>query len=205
MRDILLICILSIVCLFLYFDHACTNRKLDVARNGHERQKITTVEVQLKADKEINDLQNILSKRDKEIEYLEKEVAEKDLRDVEKERKIEELEAEEEVLVGSGTKDSIIVNLRKQVNIWKKRFSLSQGIIAGKDKIIFSLRANYDIQVKITDAWISKFNAERTLRLSAEVVIKEALHEIRTLKVKSWFKTGGIAIVGGILLYGVLK
>lgn len=200
-RDIL-IGVLLVLCIFLFFDGSCSRGKLDISRNGHEDQKIATLEVQLKADKKISDLLTVLSKKDEEIEHLETGIRKRDLKDVEKERKIEELEKEEIVLVDKG---EIIVNLHAQISGWKERFALASNTIDDKDKIIFSLRAQYDIQVKITLEWETKFNAERALRASAENVIKEAVKEIKVLKFKSSLKTGGVALIGGILLYTVLK
>ena len=199
---IILIGVLILLCTFFYLDSSCTSRKLDIARGNYENQKITTVGVQIKADEEINSLLNKLSKHILKIEYLEKEVAKKGLEDVEREREIGRLEEEEVVLVD---KDMIIVNLRFQIREWTERFTLAAGIIEDQKQIIFSLREKYDIQVGITNAWISKFNAERALRLSAENVIKESTKEIRRLRAKAKLKTGSIAVVGAILLYAVLK
>ena len=200
--QVTLIGILILLCTLLFLDRSCTSHKLDIARGNYENQKITTVGVQIKADEEINSLRNKLSKHLLKIEYLEKEVAKKGIEDVEIERKIERLEDEEVVLVD---KDEIIVNLRFQIREWTERFTLAAGIIEDQKQIIFSLREKYDIQVGITNAWISKFNAERALRLSAENVIKESTKEIRRLRAKAKLKTGSIAVVGAILLYAVLK
>lgn len=204
LRDIL-IGVLLLLCVFLFLDDACTNRKLGIARNGYDAQKITTVEVQLKADKVINDLRDVLARNGQRIEYLEEEIDAKDLVDVERERRIEELESEEVVLVDDGDKDNIIVNLRKQVNVWKERFTLARGVIEDQKEIIFSLRANYDTQVKITSEVVNKLNSEKALRASAENVIKESVKEMTRLRVKAKLKTGGIALIGGILLYTILK
>ena len=201
----IIIGILLLLCTFLYLDDACTNRKLGIARNGHEEQKIKTVSVQLEADNEIAKLRSELSTTVLRIEYLENEVAEKALEDIEKERRIEELEVEETVLVDDGDKDNIIVNLRKQVNVWKERFTLASGIIEDQKKIIFSLRANYETQVKITLEVVNKLKSEKALRVSAENVIKESVKEIKRLKFGSKLKTGGIAVIAGILFYSVLK
>ena len=202
---IILIGVLIILCIFLFLDRACISPKLEVARNELDRQRIVTLEVQLRADEAIEGLNLEIVLRGQKIELLEEDIAKKDLEDVERERRIEELEAEEIALVDEGDKDNIIVNLRKQVNVWKERFSLAQDIIADKDKIIFSLRANYDTQVKITLEVTNKLKSEKALRLSAENVIKEATKEIRRLKIDSKLKTGGIAVIAGVLLYSVLK
>ena len=198
----LFVVILSVLCVSLIFDRSCTSRKLDIARGKYENQKIVTVMSQLKADEEKAELYSKLSKHVLKIEYLEKEVEKKGLEDVEREREIERLEDEEVVLVD---KDMIIINLRFQIREWTERFTLAAGIIEDQKQIIFSLREKYDIQVGITNAWISKFNTEKALRLSAENVIKESTKEIRRLRAKAKLKTGGITIVGAILLYAVLK
>lgn len=198
----ILISVLFLLCVFLFLDRSCTSRKLDIARGGYENQKIVTAMSQLKADEEKAELYSKLSKHVLKIEYLEKEVVKKDLEDVERERRIEELEAEEIVLVDDS---DLIVNLRFQIREWTERFTLAAGIIEDQKQIIFSLREKYDIQVGITNAWISKLNAEKALRLSAESVIKESTKEIRRLRAKAKLKTGGIAVVGAILLYAVLK
>ena len=201
----ILVCILTILCIFLFFDRACISPKLEVARNGWEAQKIVTVGVQLKADEEIEKLNSEISTNVLKIEYLEKEVEQNVLEDDKKEQRIEELEAEEVILVDEGDKDSIIVNLRKQVNIWKERFTLASGVIEDQKKIIFSLRTNYDTQVKITLEVVNKLKSEKALRASAENVIKESVKEIRRLKFGSKLKTGGVALICGVLLYTILK
>ena len=65
----ILISILILLCTFLFLDHSCTNVKLDISRSGHEAQKIVTLDVQLKADKEISDLLTVLSKKDEKIDF----------------------------------------------------------------------------------------------------------------------------------------
>ena len=198
----ILIAVFIILCVFLFMDGSCAKGELKESKGAHENQKMVTTEVQLEADKRIAGLVEKLSKRDDKIESLYTEIRKKVLIDVEEERRIEELEAEEIVLVD---KDEIIDNLHSQISGWKERFTLVSGIVEDQKKIIFSLTEKYDIQVKITLEWEIKFNAERALRVSAENVIKEATKEIRVLKFKSKLKTGGIAIVAGILLYSVLK
>jgi len=47
-------------------------------------------------------------------------------------------------------KDELITNLRSQIETWGERFTLAQQIIEEKDKIIFSLKEQYALQVKIT-------------------------------------------------------
>lgn len=198
----ILIGVLIILCAFLFLDRSCTARKLDIAKGNHENQKIVTAEVQLEADKNIAGLVEKLSKRDDKIESLHTEIRKKVLVDVEEERKIEELEAEEIVLVD---KDEIIDNLHSQISGWKERFTLVSGIVEDQKKIIFSLTEKYDIQVKITLEVENKLKSEKALRISAENVIKEATKEIRVLKFKSKLKTGGIALVAVVLAYSVLR
>lgn len=200
--NIILIGILTVLCVFLFLDRSCTTRKLNIARNDYENQRVVTVGVQLEADKKIEGLIEELSNRDLRIETLVISIDKRELRDVEKERLLEELEAEEIVLVD---KDEIIDNLHSQISGWKERFTLASDTIDDQRQIIFSLKEKYDIQVNITLAWEAKFNSERALRIRAEDVIKESVKQIRALKFKSKLKTGGIAIVAGILLYSVLK
>lgn len=102
-------------------------------------------------------------------------------------------------------KDEKIVNLEGQVTLWKQKFTIAQGIIAQKDKIIFSLTEKYEQQSKLTYECEGLLSKETELRLLAEKRI-EVLHKSITA---SYF-TGKVktVLIGGLIcavVYGVVK
>jgi chromosome segregation ATPase len=98
-----------------------------------------------------------------------------------------------------------VVNLKNQVNIWRDKFSLSEGIIKDKDGIIFSLTEKYDAQVKITSAIDTQLYDCRKLQTLYDdriIVLERSLKQARFVsKLKSW---GGVALAAGIV-YVVVK
>ncbi len=98
-----------------------------------------------------------------------------------------------------------VVNLSAQVNIWKDKFSLSEGIIKDKDGIIFSLTEKYDAQVKITGAVQVQLTDCLKLRVLYDdriSVLERALKKARFVsKLKSW---GGVALAAG-MVYLIVK
>jgi chromosome segregation ATPase len=99
-----------------------------------------------------------------------------------------------------------VVNLKNQVNIWRDKFSLSEGIIKDKDGIIFSLTEKYDAQVKITSAIDTQLYDCRKLKTLYDdriSVLERSLKQARFVsKLKTW---GGVALAAGVVFFLVKK
>ncbi len=98
-----------------------------------------------------------------------------------------------------------VVNLVAQVNIWKDKFSLAEGIIKDKDWIIFSLTEKYEAQVKITGAVQMQLTDCLKLQVLYDdriIVLERALKKARFVsKLKTW---GGVALAG-VIVCGLVK
>lgn len=84
-----------------------------------------------------------------------------------RDKRIAELEAAEPVAPELET-HPLVINLRAQIAEWKGKFSLAQGAIVEKDKIIFSLRGQLAVQMKLTEEWKANYEREYALRLTSD-------------------------------------
>jgi len=90
-------------------------------------------------------------------------------------------------------------------NTWAQKFSLSEAIIAEKDKIISAWAAKYAAQVIISDAWKQKYESELHLRTISERGWKVAERKLRWTRAMSTMKSGLIVGCLGYIGYSVIK
>lgn len=156
-----------------------------------QKAKKTISEQETKIEK----LQESTDKLIVELDTIEKKTVVKD----------SEIGSLEEELKGLKGKDEIIVNLKSQVVVWKEKFSLAQQTIERKDKIIFNLSEKYDAQLRITETWKGRFEAENRLRLLGEERIKMCDSKLRSSRFTSRIEKVIIVGLGGYIAYTLIK
>lgn len=98
-----------------------------------------------------------------------------------------------------------IVNLKKQVALWKAKFILAETIIATKDKIIFSLTAAYDAQVLISNEYKGMYEKSLEINDGLKREIKLMRRQAGKIKTVSKIKNLALTILGGIMVYDLVK
>jgi hypothetical protein len=82
---------------------------------------------------------------------------------------------------------------------WAQKFSLSEAIVAEKDKVISAWAAKYAAQVIISDAWKQKYESEGHLRTISEQGWKLANRKLKTRSIIGNIKTGAIIAAAGYI------
>ena len=140
--------------------------------------------------------------RDAEIALAQAEIAKKNAALKDKDKRIATLEGEFANLPDDAAR---IANLQAQVAAWKEKFSIAEGIIADKDKIIFDLTAKYEAEVKISDAYKALYiNADSLYNIQVDMN-KELEKVVSHGKTLGTVKTVGMVALGliaGYLLVG---
>jgi len=195
----LLIELLLVVLAFLLLQRSCK------VEESYRRQLVRYEQLKAQVAKERKTLLDEIKQKEAYIEELEQEVQASEVKIKELEEKSNKskhklavLEREYNTLKSDQKK---VENLLKQVEEWKHRFNLAQATIQEKDKIIFSLKAKYEAQLKISEKWRTAYEQEYALRLSCEEVLKECTKTVASLK---WRTTAGvvsIAIIAGIVVF----
>jgi len=201
-KEYILIIALCAVVVFLFMDKCGSSRKLDNLRGQYEEaSRIAKVEKMIKEE--------TIKEQEREIEVLNTTIEAKNTTIVKKEKtnieldgKVAELEDEFTSLEQQVDK---IENLMQQVEVWREKFSLAQGIITDKDEIIFSLNKKYEAQLKISDSYKSMYETLRVNTKKLEKIVTVQDRQIRILKLTSKLKTGIVAVTAGVILYSLLR
>ena len=90
-------------------------------------------------------------------------------------------------------------------NTWAQKFSLSEAIIAEKDKVISAWAAKFNAQVVISESWKAKYDAECRLLQLATQGWNVAERKLRWTRVMSTVKSGLIVGCLGYIGYSVIK
>jgi hypothetical protein len=77
--------------------------------------------------------------------------------------------------------------------------------LAIRDRIIIEWQGKFDAQVKITDQWIRSYDQEHRLRLLAEGLVTNLEGKVKVAKLKGRAATVVAVVVGGGLVYSLLK
>lgn len=201
-----IVIIISLILLFgliVYMQKSCAmerensklKKKYDTAKKELLAKQKMYVELRERSATRIKELNEAVSKAKANVESLSLSLEGKD-------KKLEKLENTYANLLD---KDKKIANLEGQVDLWKQKFTIAQGIIAQKDEIIFSLTKKYEQQSKLTYECEGLLSKETELRLLAEKRI-ETLHKSITA---SYF-TGKVktVLIGGLIfavIYSIVK
>jgi len=207
----IIIVILILAAVFMFLDRSCTHKKLNVALGELEKQKTVTAAAETRADDAIEREKETKILHDIEIKELTGSINVKNKKIKEKDTKIADLEKEEETLTDA---PSLIVNLRAQIKEWKGKFTLSQQQIAdlgvpyeveidGKmimkyphGSVTFNLNEKYLSQIRITDQWIVKYDAQLALSVERDQALKQCMKDIKGIRFMSKIKTGGMIFAG---------
>ena len=95
--------------------------------------------------------------------------------------------------------------LRELDTTWAQKFSLSEAIIAEKDKVISAWAAKFNAQVVISESWKAKYDAECRLLQLATQGWNVAERKLRWTRVMSTVKSGLIVGCLGYIGYSVIK
>jgi len=207
----IIIVILILVAVFMFLDRSCTHKKLNKALGEVDKQKEVTAAAELKADEAIAREEETKILHNEEIKKLTGSINVKDKKIKEKDTKIADLEKEEETLTDA---PSLIANLRAQIELWKGNFTLSQQQVAelgvpyeveidGKmimkyphGSVTFNLNEKYLSQIRVTDQWIVKYDAQFDLSNERDNALKECMKDIKGIRFMSKIKTGGMIFAG---------
>ena len=151
----------------------------------------------------------IITEKGKYIDAMDKRIKELnvqlDLDYQQMDNKNKDLIRLERELRGLKDKDKIIVNLSTQVNTWKEKFTLAEKIIGEKDGIIFSLSEKYEAQTVVSVEFETLYMKEAELRKLLETRIRLADRKIRRSKTLNTAQTIGLGVIGGFLIYSLVK
>ena len=207
----IVIAILILVIGFVLLDRSCTHKKLNVALGELDKQKEVTAAAETKADESIAREKETKNLLDTEIKKLTGTIHERDDVIKDKDKKITDLEKEEETLTDAPT---LIVNLRAQIELWKGKFILAQqtiddlgvpyeveinGVMIMKyppGSVTFKLSEKYKAQIRITDEWKVKYHAQLALSLERDQALDQCLKDIKGIRFGSKIKTGGLIFAG---------
>jgi predicted nuclease with TOPRIM domain len=150
----------------------------------------------------ITELQNQIAQKDEKIHDLNSSVSTKN-------EQIKKLNAENKKLedtYATLTDDKQrIANLETQVSVWKEKFTLAEGVIAEKDKIIFALTEKYETQVKITGEYKELYEREARLRGLLEEHVRIADSKLGGLQLKFNVSKGVTIALAGLIIYGLVS
>jgi hypothetical protein len=88
---------------------------------------------------------------------------------------------------------------------WAQKFSLSEAIVAEKDKVISAWAAKYAAQVTISESWKQKYESELHLRTLAERGWKTSDRKLKISRIVSNVEKSVIVFIVGKAAYRALK
>ena len=122
------------------------------------------------------------------------------------EAKIKSLERAQ---INTKDKDELIQNLQSQVHLWTERFSLAQAEIAEKDKIIFSIKEQYEsargIIIEKDKQILSRDELLTIKDLRIGGLEKQIEHDKFWNKIKTYGFYGSLIYIGIDVLTGLIK
>lgn len=154
-------------------------------------------------------LRNIIAHKDERMRNITSHIEEK-------EGEISTLHAETDKLESAyatleedvATVDNLqlkVDNLTEQVNSWKLKFTLAEGIIQDQGSVIFNINAKYEAQVKISLEWEAMYDNEVVLHNLSEVRRLSSDKKIMSLKFGSTIKNGIVVGLAAAVVYGLVR
>ena len=174
--------------------------EVSVLKGKHEALQTAYADLDLKSKATIEAHKADIAARDGVIDEAGRTIIDAEGKIRDKDERI--LNLEEAFTQLGENKDAKIINLQAQVSIWKEKFTLAEAIIAGKDKIIFSLTAKYDAQVKISTEWEASYCRQVELHQIALDRISVMEKKWVGINLGSNAKTG---LIIGLILYLLVK
>lgn len=177
--------------------------EVSVLKGKHGALQIAYADLDLKSKATIEANKADIAARDAVIDEAGRTIIDAEGKIRDKDKRI--LNLEEAFTQLGENKDAKIINLQAQLSIWKEKFTLAEAIIAGKDKIIFSLTAKYDAQVKISTEWEASYYRQVELHQIALDRISVMEKEWKGIQFGSKLKTYLIAAAGAAIVYSLVK
>lgn len=210
-----------IICITFFLTRACYKRdtNYDVLKGQYNLLQTETNALIKVSQKEITEYQNTIAERDTRIKEISATVAVKN-------KKIQDLHIATQNLEDTLDfytlipNEDKIVNLQKQVKVWKKKFTISESIIKDlgqpieyydehgvkkikypEGSITFNLQEKYNTQLKISLNYKEMYEKSQQLVLLADKRLIIADRKIRNARLGSTVKTIVIGTVVGFVIY----
>ena len=210
-----------IICITFFLTRACYKRdtNYDVLKGQYNLLQTETNALIKVSQKEITEYQNTIAERDTRIKEISATVAVKN-------KKIQDLHIATQNLEDTLDfytlipNEDKIVNLQKQVKVWKKKFTISESIIKDlgqpieyydehgvkkikypEGSITFNLQEKYNTQLKISLNYKEMYEKSKQLVLLADKRLIIADRKIRNARLGSTVKTIVIGTVVGFVIY----
>jgi len=216
-----LVGILALGIVFLAMDNCGSTDKYNKLKGEYNTYKAISRVIVADATRTINKKTEEIERLDGKIDFLQGIIEVKDEDLAELDNKVTNLENE----FGNLTdKDAKINNLTKQVEAWKGKFSISQGIIDDLGKpieyydehgikrikypegtITFNLNKKYNAQVKVSNLYRSMYKSVQDVLVVRDKQVKELEKINRRLKLTSKLKTGIVITMAAVVAYSLLK
>ena len=156
---IIIACILLVVAVVFLPKSCVPSAKYEQLKAQHDALLVEYNNLKIESADEIAKYEADKKAQDAAIAAANAEISNKNNTIAGLDKKTKELEAAFANLPDDAAK---VVNLQAQVQAWKDKFAVAEGIIADKDKVIFSITAKYDAQVKITDRKSTRLNSSHS-------------------------------------------
>ena len=194
--------ILLVLLAFSWYKSCQESPKEAYWRGQYEVIKANVDKERVESLKVIESLEGDIAKSDKYILGLEQEVKSNKVDIEEKSVEISKLETAYETLENDTER---VDNLTQQIVHLKGKFTISEQVIAAKDKIIFSLTEKYESQLIISNKYKGLYENEceisRVLTMRLDICTKRT----KGLKFGGTVKSGIALALAGIILYGMVK
>jgi len=117
-------------------------------------------------------------------------------------KKLSDLEAEYATL--GQDKDAKILNLQAQVETLKGNITFKDSIIADKDAIIAAWTVKFNAQVKLTDSWKARYEAEARLHEISRQELGIMARKLSAARFTGTLKSGLCITLAGIIGYRLI-
>jgi len=163
-------------------------------------------ELKVKNEKEISELTSKNSELTNEISHATRRVGDLESAVVTKDDDLLRLESQFTQLGDDSlSKDAKIGNLMEQITIWKEKFTLAEKIISEKDVIIFSLKEQYENQLRVSFNYKELYEKVQGTNVLLQTGLNRANKQIVKLRVKNKVTNLACVVLGGILIYKMVE
>ena len=194
--------ILLVLLAFSWYKSCQESPKEAYWRGQYEIIKTNVDKERVESLKVIESLEGTIADKDKDILRLTKEVDVSEASIKDKSTDIEKLKVAYSDLKNDTER---VDNLTQQIVHLKGKFTISEQVIAAKDKIIFSLTEKYESQLIISNKYKGLYENEceisRVLTMRLDICTKRT----KGLKFGGTVKSGIVLTLALILIYGMVK
>jgi len=187
---------------FLMNPPSCKDAQWEYWKGMYEGEKQQNEELRNQTAQEIQTLRNIIAQKDAVIAQISEEVEEKYEEIEGLHARTDELESAYAELTNNLEK---VDNLQRQVNLWKQKLTIAEGIIKSKDEIIFNMNKKYVAQLDISNRYKKLYENEQSLCKLAEKQLALADKKLRGFKFQLNLGKGIVVGLGALVIYGLVK